>query len=97
PNTGALKQGYVAVTLPENVSGYGVFRQSVAGIADQEAVVPLVNALANTSSFIFDDNNYISAAAIVNTSNVPTTVTVTARSPNGGSLGSGTITLPAKN
>ena len=41
PNVGHLKQGYVSVTVPVGVTGYGVFRQSVAGIPDQEAVVPL--------------------------------------------------------
>ncbi|MEO8097373.1 MAG: hypothetical protein ABI811_06690 [Acidobacteriota bacterium] len=97
PNSGALQQGYVTVTLPENVSGYGVFRQSVAGTPDQEAVVPLANAAGTSSSFIFDDTNFISAAAIVNASSVDTTVTVTAKSANGGVLGTGTITLAAKN
>ncbi|MEP6962310.1 MAG: hypothetical protein ABI995_09530 [Acidobacteriota bacterium] len=97
PNSGTLKQGYVSLTLPENVTGYGVFRQSVAGIADQEAVVPLVNAAGTSSTFIFDDTNYTSAAAIVNASNVATTVTVTAKSANGGALGTATISLPAKN
>src|SRR5262249_42931341 len=39
-NTGPLMQGYASVSVPETVVGYGIFRQSVAGQADQEAVVP---------------------------------------------------------
>jgi hypothetical protein len=95
PNAGDLVQGYARVTLPEGVTGYAVFRQTVAGIPDQEAVVPLVNAASSASTLIFDDTNYITAAGIVNTSASATTVTVTARSANGGSLGSAIIPLAA--
>lgn len=95
-NTGDLVQGYAAVNLPEGVTGYGVFRQSVAGTPDQEAVVPLANAGSTSASLTFDDTNFTTAAGIVNPSSVATTVTVTARSANGGSLGSATIPLAAK-
>lgn len=96
PNLGALVQGYVSVTLPEGVTGYGVFRQSVAGTPDQEAVVPLANAGSTSAQLTFDDTNFITAAGIVNPSLVSTVVTVTAKSANGGSLGTGTLTLPAR-
>jgi hypothetical protein len=39
PNVGSLSQGYVSVSPPDGVTGYGIFRQSVPGRADQEAVV----------------------------------------------------------
>ena len=96
PNTGTLSQGYASATLPDGVTGYGVFRQSVAGTPDQEAVVPLANAASTSSSFAFDDTNYTTAAGIVNASSIATTVTITATSANGGALGTGTISLPAK-
>jgi len=96
-NSGALRQGYASTTLPPGVTGYGVFRQTVAGTPDQEAVVPLSNAASTFASFLFDDTNFTTAAAIVNTSSVDTTVTITATSPNGGALGTATISLPAKN
>jgi hypothetical protein len=96
PNTGDLKQGYATVTLPEGVTGYAVFRQSVAGTPDQEAVVPLSNSASSSSTFVFDDTNYTTGAGIVNPSSVATTVTITARSANGGSLGTATIPLAAK-
>jgi hypothetical protein len=96
PNTGTLNQGYATVTLPEGVTGYAVFRQTVAGTPDQEAVVPLANAASTTSTLIFDDTNFITGVGIVNPSSVATTVTVTAKSANGGSLGTATIPLAAK-
>jgi hypothetical protein len=44
PNTGNLNQGYATASLPGGVIGYGVFRQSVPGVPDQEAVVPLASS-----------------------------------------------------
>jgi len=96
PNTGTLVQGYASTTLPDGVTGYGVFRQSVTGVPDQEAVVPLANAGSTSASLTFDDTNFTTAAAIVNPSSVATTVTVTVKSANGGSLGTATIPLAAK-
>jgi hypothetical protein len=95
-STGPLVQGYAAVTLPEGVTGYGVFRQSVAGIADQEAVVPLANAASTSALLTFDDTNYITAVGVVNPSAAGVIVTVTAKSSNGGSLGTATIPLGGK-
>ena len=37
PDVGTLNQGYVTASLPGGVTGYGVFRQTVAGVPDQEA------------------------------------------------------------
>jgi hypothetical protein len=96
PNSGPLVQGYASVTLPEGVTGYGVFRQSVAGTPDQEAVVPLANAGTTSASLIFDDTTYITAAGIVNLSASGATVTVTAKSTNGGALGTGIVQLAGK-
>jgi len=36
PNTGDLQQGWAEATLPTGVTGYGVFRQTVAGRPDQD-------------------------------------------------------------
>jgi len=96
PNTGAQVPGYASVTLPDGVTGYGVFRQSVTGVQDQEATVPLANAGSTSSSLTFDDTNYTTAVAIVNPSSVATTVTVTVKSANGGALGTATVALAAK-
>lgn len=96
PNTGTLVQGYASLSLPEGVTGYGVFRQSVTGTPDQEAVVPLANGASTSASITFDDTDFTTAAAIVNPSSVTTTVTVTVKSANGGLLGTATIPLAAK-
>lgn len=96
PNAGSLSQGYASMTLPPGVTGYGVFRQSVAGIADQEAVAPLSNAGTTASTLTFDDTDYITGAAIVNASAVATTVTITVKGANGGLLGSASLPLAAK-
>jgi hypothetical protein len=97
PNIGALVQGYATVTLPEGVTGYGVFRQTVPGIPDQEAVVPLANAGSSSASLTFDDTNFITAAGIVNPNSVPVVVTVTATNALGGALGTATLSLAARN
>ncbi|MBZ5632263.1 MAG: LamG domain-containing protein [Acidobacteriia bacterium] len=87
PNVGQLQQGYVSVTLPVGVTGYGVFRQSVPGVADQEAVVPLAVASMNVPLIYDETNGIISAGSIVNTSAVLTTVTVTVSDTNGNVIG----------
>jgi hypothetical protein len=95
PNSGSLTQGYATVVLPEGVTGYGVFRQSVNGIQDQEAVVPLSNGAATSASLTFDDSSFITAVAIVNPSPLAATVTVTAKNAAGGVVGTGTVSLAA--
>ncbi len=96
PNSGPLNQGYVAVSLPGGVVGYGVFRQSVPGTPDQEAVVQLSSVSATTATLIWDDTNYTTAVAIVNPSAVPTTVSITVRDSSGNILGTSSVALPAQ-
>jgi hypothetical protein len=93
PNSGALVEGYVTVALPAGVTGYGVVRQSVPGIADQEAVVPLSGVTATTSTLLFDETNYITGVAVVNLASANATITVNAHDAQGNPLGSGTISL----
>jgi hypothetical protein len=95
PNVGPLVQGYVRATLPAGVTGYGVFRQSVPGVPDQEAVVPLSGTTATTSTLLFDDTRYTTAVAVVNLASVNNTITATARDNNGNILGTGAIQLAA--
>jgi hypothetical protein len=96
PNSGPLNQGYVSVSLPSGVVGYGVFRQSVPGIADQEAVVPLSAVSATSATLIWDDTNYTTAVAMVNPSVVPTTVAITVLDSSGNILGTSSVALLAK-
>ncbi|HEY3738248.1 MAG TPA: hypothetical protein VGL53_00315 [Bryobacteraceae bacterium] len=94
-NEGALTEGYATFSLPAGVTGYCVLRQSIANIADQEVTVSFRNAAATATTFTFDDTNYITALALVNTSTVATTATITAYSANGTVVGTGTIAIGA--
>jgi hypothetical protein len=94
-NVGSLTQGYVVVALPSNVSAYGVFRQSVPGRDDQEAVVPLSKMTDSTNTLIWDDQTHTTAVAVSNPSATTVTVNVTVRDVNGNVLGTASIPLGA--
>jgi hypothetical protein len=95
PNAGALTQGYVTAALPAGVNGYAVFRQSVQGIADQEAVVPLASASSTGSTLIYDDTNYTTSVAIANPSVVPVTISITLWDGSGNVVGTSSMPLAA--
>jgi hypothetical protein len=97
PNVGTLVQGYASVSLPAGVSGYGVFRQSVAGKPDQEAVVGLNPANSTSNILTWDDTNFTTSVAMVNSSSVATTVTITVWDSNGNLLGTSTQGLAPGN
>lgn len=95
PNVGGLVQGYASAMLPVGITGYGVFRQSTPGAADQEAVVPLVNGNGQFQIMVYDDtNNLITAVAIVNPSTVATTVGITVADETGKVIGTSSVDLP---
>lgn len=95
PNTGTLNQGYVTASLPGGVTGYGVFRQSVQGLPDQEAVVPLASSTSTTSILVWDDTNYTTSVAIANPSTIPVTVSMTLWNNSGAVIGTSSIALAA--
>lgn len=97
PNTGPLTQGYVSVSLPSAIVGYAVFRQSLQGFVDQEAVVPLSGDSATTSTLVWDETNIFTGIAIVNPSTLDTTVSIIARDTSGQIIGTSSVPLPAKN
>jgi hypothetical protein len=83
-----INQGYASVTLPAGVSGYGVFRQIVAGKPDQEALVGLKSSNTTSSTLTFDDTSPLSSSiAMVNPSTVAATVTITVWDTNGNVIG----------
>jgi len=92
---GPLTQGWIEVKLPDGVTGYGVFRQTVRG-RPQEAVVPLANTVSTLGTFIFDDTNYLTAAAFTNVGSGDANVTVTARDTEGVTLGTNSFTMSTK-
>lgn len=93
PNVGALSQGYATASLPAGVTGYAVFRQSVPGIADQEAVALLASTSSSASTLVFDDTNYTTAVAIANPGTVPVTVSITAWNNAGAVIGTSSVAL----
>jgi hypothetical protein len=93
PNVGPLLQGYVSVVLPAGVTAYGVFRQSVPGVNDQEAVVPLSGITASTSTLEFDDTKYVTGVAVVNLASVSATISLFARDSQGNPIGTSNILL----
>jgi len=97
PNSGNLVEGYASFNLPAGVTGYGVFRHSVSGQPDQEAVVPLSSAQATSTTLIWDDTNLITGVSIVNPSTTANTVSVTVWDENGSPAGSSSVALPAGN
>lgn len=90
---GTLNQGYVTAQLPPGVEGYGVFRQSIPGLPDQEAVVPLSLASYLTETLIFDDTSYTTAVALANSTSVPVTVTISVVDSSGNPIGTSTVIL----
>jgi hypothetical protein len=94
-NSGSLSEGYATFTLPPGVVGYGVFRQSVTGRPDQEAVVPFATANAASSTLVWDDTSFITAIAIANAGPVAATISVTLWDNDGNVVGTSTVNLPA--
>jgi hypothetical protein len=95
-NTGPLSQGYASVSLPVGVVGYGLFHLSTPGVPDQEAVVPLSGTSSTTRTLAWDDTSFVTAVAIVNPSNVATTVSIVLRDSGGLTIGTSSVFLPAK-
>jgi hypothetical protein len=88
-----LQQGYVTMALPVFVTGYGLFRQSVAGIADQEAVVPLSSMGITNETLLYDEtSNLVTAFALANPTSTANNVTITVTDNNGNLVG--TALLP---
>ena len=88
PNSGAFNEGYASVALPAGVTGYGIFRQSVTGRPDQEAVVPFASASSTTNTLAWDETGgAVDSLAIANPSAVATNVTITVWDTNGNVIG----------
>lgn len=97
PNSGALQQGWAEAVLPAGVTGYGVFRQSAAGRADQEAVVPLSEDSRQMANMVWDDTALTTAMAVVNPDSAAVTVTLTVYGNDGAQIGTTTLNLAGRN
>lgn len=97
PNTGSLTDGYVSVALPIGVVGYEVLDETVQGMPNQEAVVPLSPASTTTSTLIWDETSFEDSVSIVNPSNATANVSVNVYDPSGNTLATSSIVLGAGN
>ena len=95
PNIGSLFEGYATFTMPPGVSGYGVFRESVTGLPNQEAVVPFAMANATSSTLVWDETNLLTAVAVVNAGPVAALISITLWDNNGNVVGTSALNLPA--
>ncbi len=75
-DTGSSAEGWVEASLPAGVVGYAVFRQVIAGRANQEAVVPLTTESSQTADLIYDDIAFTTSVAFLNPGNQAATVTI---------------------
>ncbi|HEV8414363.1 MAG TPA: LamG domain-containing protein [Bryobacteraceae bacterium] len=99
PNVGTpISQGYVSVVPPPGVIGYGVFRQSLLGQPDQEAVVPFSSASTTSSTLLWDDTDArVTAFAIANPNPFGMTVTITVTKSDGSLVGTANVSLQPNN
>lgn len=74
-----------------------VFRQSVSGRADQEAVVPFSEDSRQTAYLSWDDTALTTAMAVVNPESSATAVTIAVYGNDGAQIGTVTLNLAAHN
>ncbi len=92
-STGPLRQGWISLDLAAEVNAYAVFKQSVSGSQDQEAVVPLAAPGATSASFPFDNRSLVTTAAVVNASSASAMVNIVVRNAAAATIGTAQITL----
>lgn len=86
-------EGWVDISLPPGVMGYGVSRLVTDGHPDQEALIPFAPETSQTVEFTFGDIQFTTAVALLNPSGQQTTVTVTAFGEDGDQLGTTQLAL----
>lgn len=95
PNAGNLQEGWAKATLPPGVTGYGIFRQSSSGRADQEAVVPLSEDSRQAANLIWDETAFTTAVAVVNPADQAVTVSISVYDNGGTQIGTVALNLGA--
>ena len=89
----ASTEGWVDISLPPGVMGYGVLRLVTDGRANQETLIPFVPETSRTAEFSYDDIQFTTAVAFLNPSGQQTSVTVTAFGDDGDQVGSAQFVL----
>jgi len=92
-----LRQGWALLsqTTSDSVGGMAVFRQSVAGRADQEAVVPIVSQFDSHFVLLFDNTAFTTAIALANPTTSRVVIPVSIRNQAGQIIDQRTIGLDA--
>jgi hypothetical protein len=83
---GPLQRGWAGVVLQnpsDSLGGFAVFRQTVPGIPDQEAIAPAIGQFSGPFAVVFDNTSYATAVALANPSGTPLIVPVTIRNEQG--------------
>lgn len=93
PNIGPLTQGSVFIEAPQDVIGYGIFRQALQGVNPQEGVAPFSSSTATGAAIVFDDTDFVTSVAVLNPGSSAVTVTIRARDANGVEIGAFTLNL----
>ena len=94
-----LLQGWALLSQSTNdsVGGMAVFRQSIAGRPDQEAVVPIVSQYDDHFVLLFDNTDFTSAIALANPSTKDVVIPVNIRNQAGQIIDQRTIRLASYN
>ncbi len=90
-----LTQGWALLsqTTNDTVGGLAVFRQSIPGRPDQEAVVPIVSQFDNHFVLLFDNTAFATGIAVANPTTNSVIIPVTIRNQAGQVIDQRTITL----
>lgn len=99
-NAPNLAQGWALLsqTTNDSVGGFAVFRQSVFGRADQEAVVPIVSQFDSHFVLLFDNTGpFTTAIALANPTTNAVVIPVNIRNQAGQIIDQRTINLGAYN
>ncbi len=89
-----LQQGWAEMFLPPGITGHAVFRQSVAGRADQEAVALFTTDGGKTAEMAFDDAGLTTTLAVANPTVTPVLLTIRSFGDDGRELGVSQVPLP---
>ena len=85
--TASLKQGYAYIerdAADAGLGGFAVFRQSIPGKPDSEAVVPIVNEFDDRFVLLFDNTNgFSTGVAIANSDSQTEAIPITIRDEDG--------------
>ena len=92
----ALAQGWAAMDSAQRIAGQAVFRRSIPGLPDTEAVVPFTSIFDLRQILPFDHTGgFVTGVALTNPGASDLTITLSFRTSNGTQLLQDKITLPA--